>query len=465
MSDASAPEESNDDAGRRSRRAMMTGGAVLLGGAVLGSQGNAEAADGNSLLVGKSNAAKAMTKLTTSGNNQALNVTNSNTGTQAHGVLSYTQNGYGLLGESTGNSGAVIRTHNKAKSALLAQNLGGTDISQASGITSLTGPGAQQKLTNAGYGRAAVEGAGLNGVIGVSTGAGTGVLGHADGKSGKPSYGVHASGINGAYGLVVSSGRSLISAPDAGAEPVLTVGRGDLNGAGIASYIGEKPSYFYHDTAGDFVGPGGVVGRTTSNGAGVTGFTSNDSGSVGVFASGLNGGTALEASGKTYLGGTVEISGTLSKPGGSFKIDHPQDPAGKYLSHSFVESPDMMNVYNGVATADAAGKATIELPGWFDTLNRDFRYQLTALDAAAPDLHVSKRMNGNQFSIAGAKPGQDLSWMITGIRQDAWANENRIPVEETKPKAERGKYLYPQGFGKPESAGLAAARRSLIEHK
>ena len=34
----------------------------------------------------------------------------------------------------------------------------------------------------------------------------------------------------------------------------------------------------------------------------------------------------------------------MSKPGGSFKIDHPVDPACKYLYHSFVESPDMMNV-------------------------------------------------------------------------------------------------------------------------
>jgi len=90
----------------------------------------------------------------------------------------------------------MVRTHNKAKPALLVQNLGGTDVTQAPGITSLTGSGAQQKFTNAGYGHAAVEGAGLNGVIGVSTGHGTGVLGHADGKSGTPSYGIYARGIN-----------------------------------------------------------------------------------------------------------------------------------------------------------------------------------------------------------------------------------------------------------------------------
>jgi hypothetical protein len=43
------------------------------------------------------------------------------------------------------------------------------------------------------------------------------------------------------------------------------------------------------------------------------------------------------------------------KPGGSFKIDHPLDPANKYLYHSFVESPDMMNIYNGNTVTDVSG--------------------------------------------------------------------------------------------------------------
>jgi hypothetical protein len=50
--------------------------------------------------------------------------------------------------------------------------------------------------------------------------------------------------------------------------------------------------------------------------------------------------------------GNVSVSGSLSKGGGSFKIDHPLDPANKYLYHSFVESPDMKNIYDGVATLD-----------------------------------------------------------------------------------------------------------------
>jgi len=82
-----------------------------------------------------------------------------------------------------------------------------------------------------------------------------------------------------------------------------------------------------------------------------------------------------------YFGGNVTVVGTLSKSAGSFKIDHPDDPENKYLQHSFVESPDMMNIYNGNAILDQNGEAVIELPGYFESLNIDYRYQLTAIGA------------------------------------------------------------------------------------
>jgi trimeric autotransporter adhesin len=157
----------------------------------------------------------------------------------------------------------------------------------------------------------------------------------------------------------------------------------------------------------------------------------------------------------------------LSKAGGSFQIDHPLDPAHKYLYHSFVESPDMMNVYNGTVTLDSDGRATVELPDWFETLNRDFRYQLTAIGAAAPDLHVAGEVANGTFGIAGGRPGLKVSWQVTGIRQDAWANANRIPVEAHKPAKDRGRYLHPDlyegGHGEPIEAltvGQRPAQRS-----
>jgi hypothetical protein len=37
--------------------------------------------------------------------------------------------------------------------------------------------------------------------------------------------------------------------------------------------------------------------------------------------------------------------------------------------------------------------------------------------------------------------------MVTGIRKDAWANANRIPVAGTKPVEDHGRYLHPELFG------------------
>jgi len=152
-------------------------------------------------------------------------------------------------------------------------------------------------------------------------------------------------------------------------------------------------------------------------------------------------------------GSGVNVVGTLSKGGGSFKIDHPLDPANKYLYHSFVESPDMMNIYNGNVTTDGTGLATVTLPDWFESLNRDFRYQLTVIGQFAQAIVASKVAN-NQFRIQTDKPNVEVSWQVTGIRQDAFANANRIPVEVEKAPADRGRYLYPEAIGQPATARI-----------
>ncbi len=156
-----------------------------------------------------------------------------------------------------------------------------------------------------------------------------------------------------------------------------------------------------------------------------------------------------------YFNGDAHVTGTLSKGAGSFKIDHPLDPEGKYLYHSFVESPDMKNVYDGVVMLDGSGEAWVELPEWCEALNRDFRYQLTCIGGFAP-VYIAQKISDNHFRIAGGEPGMEVSWMVTGIRQDAYAEQNRIPVEEPKPADEAGTYLHPEAFGKPTSMSVDA---------
>jgi hypothetical protein len=195
----------------------------------------------------------------------------------------------------------------------------------------------------------------------------------------------------------------------------------------------------------------GVYGESASAaGRGVYGLATATSGvNYGVY-----GATSSPSGYAGYFAGNVHVTGTLTKGAGAFKIDHPLDPAHKYLYHSFVESPDMLNIYNGIVTLDADGSAWVELPAWFEALNKDFRYLLTPLGGAMPNLHIAQKIQNNRFQIAGGIPGMEVSWQVTGIRHDPYAEAHRIPVEQEKPAAEQGLYLYPELYGQPASLGV-----------
>lgn len=113
----------------------------------------------------------------------------------------------------------------------------------------------------------------------------------------------------------------------------------------------------------------------------------------------------------------------------------------------------MKNVYDGVVTLDANGEAIVQLPEWFEALNQDFRYQLTCIGGFAP-VYIAKEISGNRFKIAGGMPGMKISWQVTGVRHDVYANAHRVQVEEEKTGDERGKYLHPKEWGQPESMGI-----------
>ncbi len=193
--------------------------------------------------------------------------------------------------------------------------------------------------------------------------------------------------------------------------------------------------------------PGGEVSY------GVTGTSTNGELNIGVYGYASGDGAATTNYGVyTYLGigyfiGDVHVNGYVGKAIGTFKIDHPLDPENKYLQHSFVESPDMMNLYNGNITLDEYGKATVVLPDWFEPLNKNFRYQLSPIGTPGPNLFIAEKISSNSFKIAGGEAGMKVSWQVTGVRQDVYANNNRLQVVVDKSIQERGKYLYPAGVG------------------
>ena len=164
----------------------------------------------------------------------------------------------------------------------------------------------------------------------------------------------------------------------------------------------------------------------------------------------------VDDQGNATFAGDVYVSGTLGKASGTFKIDDPIDPANKYLSHSFVESPDMLDMYNGTVTLDSKGEAVVNMPAWFDALNKSFQYQLTAVGAPGPGLYIKEKVHDNCFKIAGGAAGLEVSWQLTGVRHDAYAEAHPTPVEENKTGDDVGHYLHPELFGAGPEQRIAA---------
>ncbi|HXI93635.1 MAG TPA: hypothetical protein VNO24_26930 [Blastocatellia bacterium] len=248
-------------------------------------------------------------------------------------------------------------------------------------------------------------------------------------------------------GVIATGGNSLGSIPvSAGYGVIASGGEGNSAAGGIGVYAFGGRSALSDGGVGMIVrgGYSSTAGRSGGN-------------AIEAYAGPGDNGATNGLAGR--FDGNVEVTGMLSKGGGSFKIDHPLDPENKYLLHSFVESPDMKNIYDGLASLDNNGEAIVELPEWFGALNRDFRYLLTALGAPMPGLHIAEEISNNRFRISGGMAGMKVSWQVTGIRQDAWANKNRIRVEENKSEKERGHFLHPEAFGQAEERGITFANQ------
>jgi hypothetical protein len=210
-----------------------------------------------------------------------------------------------------------------------------------------------------------------------------------------------------------------------------------------------------------------VIGQSRRSGAidsgiaGVQGFSTGIDG-VGVLGSANTGVNAIGVWGRSFNGfaglfqGKVRVTGFIEKLGGGFKIDHPLDPANQFLVHSFVESPDMKNIYDGTVTTDAQGTAVVTLPTYFEALNRDVRYQLTVIGQFAQAI-VASEVQQNSFTIKTDKPQVRVSWQVTGIRKDPYAEQHRLVPEEPKLARERGRYLTPELYGQPRTAGIGYA--------
>jgi hypothetical protein len=276
------------------------------------------------------------------------------------------------------------------------------------------------------YGRStSTSGRGVSGWNSSSSGVTYGVYGQSSSTWGRGVYGWASSTTGWNYGVygetdsTAGTGMFAWATATSGSTFGLRAGSDSTSGKGVEALVNATSGITY-----------GIYGLSEStSGYGVYGLANATSG----INYGVYGGTNSASGYAGYFNGNVHISGTLSKSAGSFRIDHPLDPENMYLQHSFVESPDMKNIYDGVVTLDEKGEALVVLPVWFEALNMDFRYQLTPLGASMPDLYVATGIEDNVFQIAGGVAGVQVSWQVTGIRHDPYAEAHRIQVELEKP--------------------------------
>ncbi len=450
----------------------VVGLAAATSGSTRGVIGTSNSSDGTGVL-----------GLTLASSGQTNGVRGESASPDGRGVYGLASSGsgatYGVYGRSASTAGVGVYGQNSSTGGYGGKFDGyGTDVVYVENLGTGRGIQAYAPSDTAIWGK---TDSGLAGVDGRNTSeTGRGVYGYASHSSGS-NYGVFgrtastagdgvygeataASGAtSGVYGLSASSGGAGVYgyANASSGSNVGMYGRSDsTSGTGVYGYATASSggAYGVYGSSASTSGRGVYGYATASSGStnGVYGRSASSSGN-GVYGTNSGGGRA------GYFSGNVHVNGTLTKSSGAFKIDHPLDPANQYLSHSFVESPDMKNIYDGVAALDANGEATVTLPEWFEALNRDFRYQLTPVGAAMPNLYIAQEIQANQFRIAGGAPGMKVSWQVTGIRQDAYANAHRIPVEEPKPAEERGTYLHPTELGQPAEVGLDYQREAQFD--
>ena len=386
--------------------------------------------------------------------------------------------GTGVVGTAAAKSGAVYGVGGYAAST--GQFSAGVNGSETAKTGQVYGVIGQSNSTTAGAaGVNGFEGAATGAVYGVAGGTNSttngaaGVIGSDNATSGQV-YGVFGytnSATNFATGVVGNANATTGQVTGVAGNSASTSGTGVVGSA--TATTGATFGVFGQTASPDGHATSGYASATSGLAIGVVGLTNSPAGAGGQFVN-LGGGKSLvlvgnganyaqvftvDASGNGNFAGNLNITGKLTKSSGSFKIDHPLDPANKYLSHSFVESPDMMNVYNGNITTDRHGLATVNLPDYFEALNGDFRYQLTVIGQFAQAI-VAKKISANRLLIRTNKPNVEVSWQVTGIRRDAYANTYRIPVEEDKAAGEQGYYLHPEVFGQPESKSISVASKA-----
>jgi hypothetical protein len=322
-----------------------------------------------------------------------------------------TGNTYGVYGRSASSEGIGVYGEAIASSGSAYGVVGTSSSTSGIGVS-----GSAAATSGFAYGvrgqSQSASGAGVYGIAMSTWGITSGVYGRSESTDGTGVYGIATatSGVTGGvYGIAYSPNGYGI--------------RGEVTATTGTNYgvYGFSPS-----TAGR--GVMGVANSTTGTNYGVFGISDSMAG-YGV-----------------YAGGRFAASGTKS-----FQIDHPLRPETHYLNHFCAEGPEPYNIYRGSVTLDTRGEAWVQLPDYFEAINRDPTITLTPVGVAMPNLYIAAEIQGNRFKIAGGLPGKKVYWRVEAVRNDPWVQRYGYQTEQEKEEDLRGKYLHPELYGQPRA--------------
>lgn len=125
--------------------------------------------------------------------------------------------------------------------------------------------------------------------------------------------------------------------------------------------------------------------------------------------------------------GDLLVTGTILN-----KTAHP-DKSNTDILHFGMQTTEPRNMYRGTITINSQGEAVVELPDYFGSINHHLDYQLTAIGAPAPYLHVAQEVKDNQFIIAGGEPGMKVSWVVSGINKGSKYGKDTKNIQNLVP--------------------------------
>ena len=359
-------------------------------------------------------------------------------GVAIYGEITNTSNAYSAIqGKSSSDKDNTAGLSGYFDGTAAGYGIYGKNESSKVGSQGIIGINAR---TSGGWG---VEGFGINGVYGRTNDAGGyGTVGYnLSGYTADENGGISVFGYSnvGVFGQSTSeNGAGVLGQMSASYAPGVWGKNDKADGfgvAGIANY-------------GVFGQGASLNGTAWSAGAGVVGQLDPNMGAtqVGYLGAYYNAGSAEYA---VLANGDMGATGTKS-----FTIDHPTDPENKILKHYCTESPEVLNIYRGNVTLDANGEAMVELPDYFEALNINYSYQLTAIGAPATGIYIEKEISNNVFKIAGGNANQKISWSVYAERNDLYVQKYPKSKQVEIEKTEKGKYLRPELYNQPKEKGI-----------